>query len=62
MPIKPVALVPRIIKVTHWLLFGEYDWKPKLVAFLEILMKEGKNIEIVGSKKGEITVRFRKEF
>lgn len=55
-------MLTRILKVTNWLLFGKYEWKAKLISFLEILMKEGKNIEIVGTKKGEITVRFRKEF
>lgn len=55
-------LLGRTVKVVNWLLFGDYKWKAKLVSFLEIVMKEGKNVEIVGSKKGEITVRFRKDF
>lgn len=55
-------MLPRVLKVVNWLLFGNYEWKAKLISFLEILMKEGKNIEIIGSKKGEITIRFRKDF
>lgn len=55
-------MIKRILNITKWLMFGKYEWKHRLVSFLEILMKEGKNIEIVGSKKGEIVVRFRKEF
>lgn len=59
---RKYTMLPRVLKIVKWLMFGNYDYKAKLISFLEILMKEGKNIEIVGSKKGEITVRFRKEF
>lgn len=55
-------LLGRVLKVTNWLLFGNYKWKAKVVSFLEIVMKEGKNVEIVGNKKGELTLRFRKDF
>ena len=60
-PIAPIALLPRLYKVVHWLLFGTYDWKPQLVALIEFIMKEGQNVEIVANTKGEFTVKYHKE-
>lgn len=56
-------MIPRILKIFNWVLFGtDEHTKAKLIDFFEKVIKEGKNIEVTANKSGEITLKFRKEF
>ena len=64
-------LLGRTIKIVHWILFGQMDSQRRgrlkvvlqsIVKLLEAAKNEAKDIEIVANKKGELTLRFKKEF
>jgi hypothetical protein len=56
-------LFGRALKLTNWLLWGKDGYsRARVISFLEVFLKEGKNVELVANKKGELTIRYRKEF
>lgn len=58
------GLLGRTFKVLSWVMFGKLsdDEKKKIVSFLEVAQKEAKKVEISANKKGELSLRYRKEF
>lgn len=58
------GLLGRTFKVLSWVMFGKLsdDEKKKIVSFLEVAKAEAKKVEISANKKGELSLRYRKEF
>ncbi len=58
-----MKLFKRAVKVANWLVFGKDEGsRSRVIAFLELALDKGKPVEFVINGKGELILKYRREF